>query len=362
MRLALALVLLAASACQAQSWKIDYFYDKDRSSLYIADAAFLSATQAIAIGGIDEKDKRRPVIGRSSDAGKTWAFEPTKENPVSLFFLNETNGWMVTQKAILGSSDGGKTWKRLSPLGGMRKLHFLTAQHGFAVGAPKAAFETHDGGVNWIPIAAAQTPTSNPDHTTYDVIAFGNEKYGAIFGSAIPPRRGSVPEWMDPQRTAGVRQVPTLTLLLSTVDGGKTWTPSTAPLFGRPTVARMSPLGFGLLVFRYENQFEAPSEVYQMDLTGTSSKIGTLFKQKDRLITDALIRPDGSILMAGVEPPAQAPGVPIPVKVKILESKDRKTFTEMPVNYRASARRVFLSAVGDKVWAITDTGMVLRFQ
>jgi len=132
-------------AKSSASWKLDYFYDKDRSSLSVVDAAFVSPTKAILVGGIEEKQKIRSVIGFSSDAGKNWTFDTLKEQPVALFFLNEATGWLATQKSIQATSDGGRTWRRLNPLGGMRRLYFLDKDRGFAVGSPKAVFETKDG-------------------------------------------------------------------------------------------------------------------------------------------------------------------------------------------------------------------------
>ncbi len=345
---------------KAPSWKLDYFYDKDRSSLTVTDAVFVSPTKAILAGTIEEKQKQRSVIGHSLDAGKTWSFENIKEVPVALFFLNETQGWMATQKSIQATSDGGRTWKRQNPLGGMRRLYFLDAKRGFAIGAPKAAFETRDGGDSWVPIEEAQKPQSNPDYTAYETIDFAAGKYGVIFGSSYPARAKSpVPDWIDPQRAASIRQVPTLTILLSTIDGGENWKSSTAPLFGHPVSTTISKLGFGLTVFRYDNQFEVPSEVYRTELTG-SAKISIAFRQKDRLVTDAYIRDDGTAFLAAVEPPGAAPVVAIPAKIKMLIARDGKTFLETKVDYRATARSILFCPFGNMVWAFTDTGMLLR--
>jgi len=358
-------ILIASAAAQGTakvaSWKLDYFYDKDRSNLNVADAVFVSPTKGVLIGAIEEKQKQRAVVGLSSDAGKNWTFETLKEFPVALFFINETTGWMATQKSIQATSDGGRTWKRLNPLGGMKRLYFLDAKRGFAVGSPKAAFETRDGGDSWVPLEAAQKPSSNPDYTSYESIDFAEKKVGVIFGSSYPQRSKSpVPEWVDPQRAASVRQVPTLTILLSTVDGGETWVPSTAPLFGHPISTVISKLGFGLTVFRYDNQFEVPSEVYRNDFKA-NGKLFSVFREKNRLVTDAYIREDGTSFLAAVEPPGAAPVVPIPVKIKMLVAGDGKTFTETKVDYRATARNVIFCAFGNTLWAFTDTGMLLRY-
>ncbi len=361
----LAAVMLSRAVAQAPDaprlpiWKLDYFFDKDRSSLTVADAVFVSPSRAILAGGIDEKEKRRNVIGRSSDAGKTWTFDLIKESPVALFFINENKGWLATQKSIQTTSDGGRTWQKLNPMGGMRRLYFFDEKRGFAIGSPKAAFSTRDGGATWDPIEAAQKPGSNPDTTIYEGIAFAG-KVGVIFGSSYPPRRqNGVPEWADPGLSASTRQVPTLTIALTSVDGGDTWYPATAPLFGHPQATVLSTSGYGLTVFRYDNQFEVPSEVYRTDMLN-ERKIRSVFKRKDRLVTDVYIRPNGGAILAAIEPPGQSPLIAIPAKVKMLISADGITYAETKVDYRVTARSVFFCRFGDTVWAFTDTGMLLR--
>jgi hypothetical protein len=45
----------------------------------------------------------------------------------------------------------------------------------------------------------------------------------------------------------------------------------------------------------------------------------------------------------------------------MFHSADRKVWTELEVDYRAVAQRVWLSArPGAGIWAATDTGMILQ--
>jgi len=47
--------------------------------------------------------------------------------------------------------------------------------------------------------------------------------------------------------------------------------------------------------------------------------------------------------------------------VKIIRTNDVDHWSEMPVDYRAVARRVTLATAGaDNIWAATDTGMILK--
>jgi len=154
------------------------------------------------------------------------------------------------------------------------------------------------------------------------------------------------------------RQQPRLTLEVDTLDGGVTWKSGTAPLLG--SVASLHLGGEnGLAVFGYADSFEWPAEVYRLDLnTGKSESV---FKQKDRLVTDATVFPDGRAFLAAVEPPGRLRSAPIPGKVKMLSTTNLKDWVEIPVDYRAVAQSLVLAGpYADHLWAATDTGMILR--
>jgi hypothetical protein len=100
--------------------------------------------------------------------------------------------------------------------------------------------------------------------------------------------------------------------------------------------------------------------VYSINLrNGVSDRS---FRAKDRAITDLLCNPEGESYLAGYESVGDIHPSPIPGKVKILRSSDLKNWTEMSIDYRAVARRVWLAAAGDDIWAATDTGMILQLQ
>src|ERR1035438_432359 len=97
-------------------WTLQYFYDQNNKELRIADLAFPSATRGIGVGEIVDRDGRRPQYTAivTSDAGTHWSLVPLKEFPRSIFFLNETAGWLVTDEAIWFTDEAGRSWKRLS--------------------------------------------------------------------------------------------------------------------------------------------------------------------------------------------------------------------------------------------------------
>jgi hypothetical protein len=164
---------------------------------------------------------------------------------------------------------------------------------------------------------------------------------------------------MDPEGARQRRQLPSLALLLETLDGGKTWKPSTSSILGRIMRYYANAVGKGLVLVEYQNGFDWPSEIYHAD--NQTQKMVSSFKAKDRVITDIALQPNGTAYAAGMQPSGAVARLPIPGKVVILRSTDLKNWHEMEVDYRAVADRLWLaSAPGGSVWAATDTGMILE--
>jgi len=342
------------------------------------------------VGAIVDREGRKPQFTSlvTSDGGEHWALTPLKEFPRSIFFLDESNGWLVTGESLWFTQEAGRSWTRISdqikpdkkladaPHGGLiLRVWFLDAQHGYAVGLQKSVFETRDGGRTWKPLVEAAVPTSNPAYSVYSHIAFADSRRGMIAGGYAPPRTAGksrverdeedgMPDWMHPESTLHRRQLPRLTIELDTRDGGETWKSGTAPLLGSMVSTRLAGEK-GLLVFNYADSFELPAEVYRLDLkTGRSESV---FKKKDRLVTDAAIfaddanGADGRAFLAAVEPPGRLRSAPIPGKVRMLSSTNLKDWIEMPVDYRAVAQSLVLAGPdAEHLWAATDTGMILR--
>jgi hypothetical protein len=377
----LTLLLTAAaapvSAQKPADWTLQYFYDDDKSDLAIADIACPSVARCIAVGTIQDREGRgkpRFTAVVTSDSGAHWALVPLREQPRSIFFLNDDAGWMLTRDGVWFTEEAGRAWTRISdqikpnkrldraPEGGLLlRLWFLDAMHGYAVGLQKSVYETRDGGRTWAPLKDAAAPQSNPAFSYYARISFADERHGMIVGGYAPPRKGSddeLPDWMDPEGALKRREVPTLTLEMETRDGGVTWRTSTAPLIGSIASLKLAAAD-GLAVFGYADSFAWPSEVFRLDLQ--NGKSSSVFKQKDRRVTDSAIFRQGPAYVAAVEPPGQMASAPIPGKVKILKSDDLTTWTEMKVDYRAVAGSVVLSGPDARhLWAATDTGMILR--
>src|SRR5579872_3167350 len=96
--------LLAAGLALGQPpqprWALQYFYDRDGKDLRITDLAFPSATRGIAVGAIVDREGRKPQFTAltTSDGGDHWSLVPLKEFPRSIFFLDDSTGWLVTNE------------------------------------------------------------------------------------------------------------------------------------------------------------------------------------------------------------------------------------------------------------------------
>jgi hypothetical protein len=359
----IAWVALSAAALptHAQRWKVQYFYDEEKTSLTINDFAFPSAKYGIAAGYVSEGKHEEPMSVVTSDGGAHWQLLPLKEMPVSLFFLDDSIGWMVTTKGLWRTTEAGKSWTKLPKISGeILRVCFTSPTEGVAVGVKKLVLATHDGGQTWTPIAAAADQPGDPQYSAYIWIGFANPKLGLAVGTNIPPRRFAplFPDWLDPQETLRMRDVPHLSYSLSTGDGGKTWRAGSNSLFGQTSRFRLEPGGKGVGLVEYSELSELPSEVYLLDWqTGRSTSI---YKDPKIGISDVWIQPDGRVYLAGVAEPGRVRDI-IPGKVAVYTSRDYQTWQSMPVDYRASALRTMLAMPdGEHQWMATDNGMILK--
>jgi hypothetical protein len=360
----------------AQKWTIQYFFDEMKQEMEITDLAFPSAQRGIAVGAIYDKagGHEKYTSLATSDGGLHWSLQALKEYPRSIFFLNDSTGWMVTDKGVWFTDESGRNWKKLceqlkpdknlepaTTIGLLLRVWFLDEKHGFGVGLQKTIVETTDGGRTWNPVAAAAKPAGNPAYTAYTHIVFADAKRGVIAGGSQPPRRedgfrGSVPAWMDPERASKRKEVPSLTLMAQTINGGATWEMDSVPLFGLVTNLRFAGPD-GLIIMGFNESFQWPSEVFRM----AEGNTGRVFRDKTPRVTDAQIYPGPHVYLAGVEPTGKMNTAALPGKVKILESNDFSTWTEMAVDYKAEGRSVVMAGPDhDHVWVATDTGMILH--
>lgn len=345
----------------AQHWDIQYNYRQLDSTLSISDFLFTSPTRGIACGfTTDRHGKDSPLVLTTNDGGAHWDSTPLKEAGIAMFFLDDSNGWMITDKGIWKTVESGRSWTKLKGApSGLLRIWFLDQKHGFAAGLEKRVFETLNGGDTWTLLPIAQQAQGDATFTTYGEIAFsGND--GIISGWNVPPRPGG-PDWMEPERAAKRREVPNLTIFLETLDGGKTWKKDETSIFGQVTRMSLEQAGKSLGLIEFKDEFDYPSEVYQIDMRA-GGKSSSSFRQKDRAITDVRTFAGSTHgLIAGYETEGTIYRSPIPGKLKVLRSDDMEHWEEMPVDYRAVAHRAMIAGPDEEhLWIATDTGMILK--
>lgn len=348
-------------------WDIQYRNRQIDTSLTINDIAFPSQARGIVCGfTTDHNGKVRPLVLLTSDGGAHWTENSVKETCLSMYFLDDSNGWMVTSDSIWATTESGHNWTKLNKAPpGLLRVWFLDKKNGFAAGLQKRVVETADGGETWTPLAILKEVGDPKDIRTTAFMTFGeiaftrNGNNGIISGWNIPPRRGG-PDWMEPEAATKRRQVPHYTVLLQTTDAGKTWSKGEASLFGQVTRLSLTTQGSGLGLMEFRDEFDFPSEVYSINMHGGASK--SVYKDKDVAITDVRLF-DGSNrgIIAGYETEGRIHRSPIPGKLKVLTSTDREEWTDMPVDYRAVAHGAIIAGPDEShVWIATDTGLILK--
>ena len=357
--------LILATGIHAERWKIQYFYDRDRETLSINDFKCPTPRRCVATAVVEsEKGTGRPTAVVTSDGGAHWSLVSLREAPRSLFFLDESIGWMVGLKNLWRTVEGGRSWERVGKLPpGTLRVAFLDEKHGFAVGVRKSVSETSDGGREWKPVAAAAGPKTREDYTAYTWIDFVDGRNGIITGYSRPPRRDAegLPDWVNPEKAVERRQWPSVSITLDTHDSGKTWTASTGSIFGQLSRVRLSPSGVGLGLISFSDSFDWPAEVFRIDWkTGKSARA---YRDQHRRITDVAVLSDKLAYLAGQEVPGQFHQSPIPSRLKMYKSTDLQNWKEMEVDYRATAALALLSAPdAQNIWVATDTGMILKLE
>ena len=228
----------------------------------------------------------------TSDGGEHWSLTPLKEFPRSIFFLDESNGWMVTGESLWFTQEAGRSWARISdqikpnkkladaPHGGLiLRVWFLDAQHGYAVGL-QSVLEQRRRHVEPVEEAARANPAFSGIRTLLSRMRaqiFGS--YEASAGGKIQRRPAGLD---DPRACPGPAQPRGWSM--DTRDSGATGNPA-RPHCWVQLLAASGQRG-GLAVFGYADSFEWPSEAYRLNLATARARACS---SKKRQVTDTAL-------------------------------------------------------------------------
>lgn len=360
--IALGLQPLPAQQPAKPHWTVSYSHRDTQTSLSLGEIRFADATHGVAVGRLGKPAE--PVALVTADGGASWNLIRLKSYARSLFFLGVENGWMTAADGLWKSIDGGKSFKKISGRH-LGRVYFLDTQRGFAVGSDarqltfgtqydslsatpagksplrrevevqvptQQLLETRDGGVTW-----KEHPVSKRlGGAAVRSIDFAG-KHGVAMGGM--QRSGAV---QSDGRTSTVR------VIAETGDGGDTWTVSRLTLPGLTCSYRLAPGGVG---------YALTSELYRIEAEPTLAT--RVFAHPDLVAADVAVLADGSIWLATI---GRAPaGKWVATEVRMLHSTSGSGFTETAIGSAVKAKFVALTkAPGGGMWAVTDTGIILK--
>ncbi len=348
---ALAFMLPLALLSAEPRWKIQFIYDHAGSNFSIEDLDCPTTRHCVAAGMIDDKNgHQQGAVVVTGDGGEHWTQYQVKEQPISVFFLNDSAGWMVTAHGLWSTVEGGRAWTKVASRKGILRAWFLDTNHGYIAGLQGLVQETTDGGKTWAKLeASGQAP--NEKSVNYNIVSFQGE-HGFLIGGPASP--ASVLGTSKPAPQADGKLT-----LLETLDGGKKWKYSTISVDGELAQFRVSKKGFVVSLIVYPDAKSAlGSAMFKTPLGSPNAHM--IFGERDRAATDFALLDNGGAVVVAIEPPGNSTLVPIPGKLKVLESGNLKVWHEMDVDYRAIGQRAVIAAPDDRhMWVATDTGAIL---
>ncbi|MDP4267364.1 MAG: PKD domain-containing protein [Bacteroidota bacterium] len=181
------------------------------------------------------------VILRTTNAGQSWTSNPadtSKAAFTNIHFINSTNGFAASVLCFYSTTDGGKTWKKVSNRTYELNPYFLDNSTAYAVSYNGIIYKTTNGAVSWLIITGQNIFNINRIffsdlNNGYAVGAGGNILSTANAGKTwTPVTSGNTNEFKSvyfPTVTTGYIAGANGTIL-KTVNSGKNWTKLTVPV------------------------------------------------------------------------------------------------------------------------------------
>lgn len=358
--------LTAQLTAQSRRFNRVFFYLKPDSKLVFTDFAVGSDRRAWATALLSpENSGPKGELYTTNDGGQSWQSAPLKFLPFTLFALDDSSLWSVSDKGeIWFSAEGGRDWKKLSRQKEAQRVHFLDNQNGYLVGTKKTFMRTTDGGRKWTHVPEGAQAPGDADNFIYRSVQFWNGKIGLASGNVEPPtpggrRASQLPDWMDPEKADFLHSRPRVIVSLESQDAGQTWTRQEVSGFGYIQRSLIGSDGTGFHLLKFRKSFTYGGELYSF--YPFQKKPGKLLlREKNLEFHDICYVPGDGLYVACTE---RLGALPVPTKVRIRYSQDLNAWTDIPVDYRALASRITLGATpGGKVFAVLDQGTILALQ
>jgi hypothetical protein len=346
---------------QTRKFGRSYFFQKDAAEGTFTDLAVGSDLRAWYAGVVAKEGRTDGCLVTTLDGGKTWTDAALKFLPASLFALDDSLLWAVSVKSELWfSNESGRTWRKLGRAKNVARVVFFDERRGFGVGPEKTFLKTEDGGKTWRYVPEGAQGPGDAKRFAYQQIDVFDGKRAIVSGSARTERpmwRRRLPDWMEPEMAALITEKPTVSVSLETGDSGGTWKVSSGSAFGFVSRIRMGKDGVGFSLVRFAETFEYGGELY---LFGAGKKSERVLRRKDLYLHDVVYVPGDGVYVACTEKRGRV-NLPIPMRVRVLWSKDFANWEEIAVDYRAAAQGLYLEAgPGGGIWLGTENGTVLR--
>jgi photosystem II stability/assembly factor-like uncharacterized protein len=142
--LLLCTIICTVSIVYSQGWIAQTSgVTSDLYSIFFVD---VNTGWAVGMGGT--------TVTKTTDGGTTWVnIDVHKTIGVScksIYFVNSSTGWTVTDLGVYQTTDGGTTWvHQYTGYSTMWSIFFLNSTTGWAIGESGTALRTTDGGINW---------------------------------------------------------------------------------------------------------------------------------------------------------------------------------------------------------------------
>ncbi len=136
-----------------------------------------------------------------------WSLAEVSEQPISLFFLNDSLGWMATDRGVWSTNEGGRTWKKLEGLkkgileSEIPRAHCMDMQSASRRLSTRPSMEARAGKQ----LPPADQPGTGLLDTIYECISFQGP-HGVIVGNTSPPGTDETPAWLNPSEARRHRE------------------------------------------------------------------------------------------------------------------------------------------------------------